>query len=133
MAAYHIDSDFLIYATSQSGPERVRLLELSASPARLHMSALAWYEYVRGPRLPEEIALARHLLEEDDGIVPLTDELASRAAEVYRQLGSPRRRVNDIAIGVTAAAARVVLLTRNTRDFAGIEDLEVEGFAGGTS
>lgn len=126
MTSYQIDSDVLIYATSIAGPERARLLELADSRAALFMSAVAWYEYARGPRLPDQLALARHLLEEDGGVVPLGDELASRAADVFRQLGSPRRRANDIAIGVTAAAFDAVLLTRNARDFAGIPDLRLE-------
>lgn len=126
MSGYHIDSDFLIYATSVAGGERERMLELAESAATLSMSAVAWYEYARGPRLPDQLALARYLLEEDGGVVPLGDELASRAAEVFRQLGSPRRRANDIAIGVTAVAFDAVLLTRNARDFAGIPDLRLE-------
>ena len=126
MTSYHIDSDVLVYATSVAGPERTRLLSLAEASATLHMSAVAWYEYSRGPRLPEQLALARHFLEEHDGVVPLNDELASRAAEVFRRLGSPRRRANDIAIGVTASACDAVLLTRNVRDFVGIADLHVE-------
>lgn len=126
MSSYHIDSDVLIYATSRAGPERRRLLELADSSATLHVSAVAWYEYARGPRLPEQLAAARFLLEELDGIVPLTDELASAAADVFRRLGSPRRRANDIAIGVTAAKSDAILLTRNARDFAGIPGLRLE-------
>ena len=129
MTSYHIDSDFLIYATSAPGRERARLLELAASAATLRMSAVGWYEYARGPRLPEELALARHLLEPEDGVVPLNDELASRAADVFRALGSPRRRANDIAIGITAAARDAVLLTRNARDFLGIPNLRIEAVA----
>jgi predicted nucleic acid-binding protein len=61
-----------------------------------------------------------------DGVVPFDETLAAQAAEVFRRLGSPRRRSADIAIGVTAAATSAVLLTRNARDFAGIPDLELE-------
>ncbi len=125
MVRYHVDSDFLIYGTSGAGPERERLYELAASEAVLEMSAVAWYEYARGPRLPSQLALARFLLE-DEGVIPLSDELASRSADVFRLLGSPRRRANDIAIGVTAVAMDAVLLTRNGRDFAGIEGLRLE-------
>jgi predicted nucleic acid-binding protein len=56
----------------------------------------------------------------------LSEELAIRAAEVFRLLGSPRRRAADIAIGVTAAALGAPLLTRNKGDFAGIPHLTVE-------
>ena len=89
------------------------------------MSAVAWYEYARGPRNPEQLALARFIMDED-GIVPLDDELATRAAETFRRAGSPRQRANDIAIGVTALARNATLLTRSTSEFANIEGLEVE-------
>ena len=70
--------------------------------------------------------MARALLAEH-GVMLLSDSLAASAAEVFRRLGSPRRRAADIAIGVTAASFEATLLTRNARDFAGIPGLAVEG------
>jgi predicted nucleic acid-binding protein len=61
-----------------------------------------------------------------DGIVPFSEGLAALAAEVFRSLGSPRKRAGDIAIGVTAAAAGAALLTRNAKDFAGVRGLKLE-------
>jgi len=119
----HFDTDFLIYALSQAGAERNRLRRAAESDAVLEISAVAWYEFCRGPRVPEHIAVARALFAE---VVPFDETLAAHASEVFRRLGSPRRRGADIAIGVTAAAAAAVLLTRNGRDFAGIPDLELE-------
>ena len=58
--------------------------------------------------------------------MPFSEHLALRAGEVFRLLGSPRRRAADIAIGVTAAACDATLLSRNAGDFAGIPDLEIE-------
>ena len=120
-----LDTDFLIYALSQAGAERNRLRRAAESEAVLQISAVAWYEFCRGPRLPEQIAIARSLFAAD-GVVPLDEILAAHAAEIFRRLGSPRRRAADIAIGVTAAATSAILLTRNARDFAGIPDLELE-------
>ena len=125
MPTFHIDNDYLVHATSHPGPERERLLPLAGSAATLGMSAVAWYEYARGPRSPEQLALARFILDED-GIVPLDDELATRAAEAFRRAGSPRKRANDIAIGVTASMHKATLLTRNALDFANIEGLMLE-------
>lgn len=124
---YHVDTDFLIYALGRAGKERRRLLAVADSDARLQMSAVAWYEFTRGPRTPEQIAVARSLLDDDGGVVPLSEPLAVRAGEVFRSLGSPRKRAADVAIGVTAAALGAVLLTRNRADFAGIPELELEG------
>ncbi len=121
----HLDTDFLVFALSTSGPERQRLLALAESNAEIEISAVAWYEFTRGPRTPEQLAVGRSFFS-SDGIIPLSEELAARAGEVFRNLGSPRRRAADIAIGVTAAAREALLLSRNATDFAGIETLEVE-------
>ncbi len=123
---YHLDTDFLVYALSAPGPERRRLGALSDSDAEIQISAVAWYEFSRGPRTTEQLAVARSFFDED-GVVPFSEGLAGLAAEVFRRLGSPRRRAADVAIGVTAAAHQAALLTRNARDFAGIPDLHVEG------
>jgi len=122
----HLDTDFLIHALARAGAERRRLLVAAGSDDEIQISAVAWYEFCRGPRTPEQLGVARSLFF-DDGIVPLSEELATAAAEVFRRLGSPRRRAADIAIGVTAAQMDALLLTRNERDFAGIPQLVVEG------
>jgi tRNA(fMet)-specific endonuclease VapC len=111
-----LDTDFL------------RLRRAAESEAVLQISAVAWYEFCRGPRLPEQIAGARSLFAAD-GVVPFDETLAAQAAEIFRRLGSPRRRAADIAIGVTAAATAALLLTRNARDFAGVPDLQLESIS----
>ncbi len=121
----HLDTDFLVYAIAAAGPERSRLFRLADSAAEIQISAVAWYEFSRGPRTPEQLAAARSFFFED-GVVPFSEELARLAAEVFRSLGSPRRRAADIAIGVTAAEMGALLLTRNRRDFAGIPRLRIE-------
>ena len=57
MSRIHLDTDFLLEAASTSGVERRRLLKLVDSDAEIGMSAVAWYEFSRGPRTPEELAL----------------------------------------------------------------------------
>ncbi len=93
------------------------------------MSAVAWYEFSRGSRTPEQLAVGRSFFS-GDGIIPLSEDLAAQAGEVFRNLGSPRRRAADVAIGVTAAARGARLLSRNAVDFAGIAGLEVEAGTG---
>jgi predicted nucleic acid-binding protein len=61
---YHLDTDFLVYALSISGPERRRLRVLGDSDDEVQMSAVAWYEFSRGPRTPEQLAVARSFLGE---------------------------------------------------------------------
>ncbi len=96
---FHVDTDFLVYALSQPGPERRRLTRLAESDAEIQISAVAWYEFSRGPRTPEQLAVARALFG-PDGVVALSEELADLAADVFRRLKAPRRRAADVVIGV---------------------------------
>jgi len=57
---------------------------------------------------------------------PFTEDLAEVAAEHFRRLGSPRKRAADIAVAVSALHRDAVLLTRNVRDFSGVEGLRME-------
>ena len=129
MSKYHLDTDFLIHAVSHRGPEWHRLFEIVDSDAVIEMSAIAWYEFCRGPRTPEQTAAARSLFGED-GIVAFDEGLAGQAAAEFRRLGCPRRRAADVAIGVTASRCSATLLTCNRADFRGIEDLLVEAVTG---
>ena len=52
---YHLDTDFLVYALSRAGSERRRLGALGDSDDEIRMSAVAWYEFSRGPRTPEQL------------------------------------------------------------------------------
>ncbi len=122
---FHLDTDFFVYGLSHAGKERRRLLALADSDADIEMSAIAWYEFARGPRTPDQLAGARLFLSEDS-VIPFDKVTAEKTAEVFRLLGSPRKRAADVAIGVTASIACAVLLTRNARDFAGIPELEIE-------
>lgn len=122
MNRIHLDTDFLVHAVMRAGSERQQLLKLVESPAIIEMSGVAWYEFARGPRTPEELALASMVLEDDD-IVAFSGEIATTAAETFRRMRGPRRRASDVAIGTTAALLGATLWTSNTRDFAGIPDL----------
>ena len=55
----HLDTDFLVYALAAAGPERRRLLDVAESGRPVEISAVAWYEFSRGPRTPEQLATAR--------------------------------------------------------------------------
>lgn len=120
----HLDTDFLVYALGVSGPERRRLLELSESDTALQISAVAWYEFSRGPRSPEQMAIGRSFFL-PDGIVPFSEGIATKAADLFRALGSPRKRAADIAIAATSLAMGATLITRNRRDFADIPGLNL--------
>jgi predicted nucleic acid-binding protein len=124
MTRIHLDADFFIKAVSAPGLERDRLFDAAESDALIQMSVIAWYEFARGPRTPEHLALASLVVEEED-VLPFDAHLAQVAAETFRRLGSPRRRANDIAIGPTAAADEAELWTLNASDFEGVPNLRL--------
>lgn len=120
---YHLDTDFLVLATAnRRGPEHHRLLELLQSRAFVEISAIAWYEFLRGPRSPEVLAVARAVFG-DEGILAFDEVTAQRAADLYRGAAATRRRAADLAIAAHAIGRRATLLTHNPRDYAGIEGL----------
>ena len=97
----HLDTDFLVFAVGRAGKERRRLTRLAASEAVIEMSAVAWYEFARGPRTPEQLAVAgafqpqrwdrrRAALEVDDGDAGLLP-LAAGVGEA-RAVRRPCRR-----------------------------------------
>ena len=125
MNRFHLDTDFLVHALGRRGPAWRRLRKLNDEDAELEMSAIAWYEFARGPRSPEQLTTARALFQED-GIVAFSEMHAESSSDLYRRLGSPRKRAADVAIAVTAIARGAILLTGNTRDYTDIEGLTFE-------
>ena len=128
MKRFHIDADFLVHALGSRGSAWRRLRKLNEEDVELEISAIAWYEFVRGPRSPEQIAVARSLFQEE-AVIAFSEAHAEHAADVFRLLGSPRRRAADIAIGVTAIDRDAALLTGNSRDYSGIDGLVLEPMA----
>src|SRR5262245_30792175 len=114
----------MLKAIGVKGPEQTLLRRLSNSDAAIEISAIAWYEFCRGPRVPEQEALARSYLE-SDGIISFDEAVAARAADLFRRLGSPRKRAADVAIAATALSRGARLLSANTRDYSGIEGLKL--------
>ena len=123
---YHLDTDFLIRAlASTSGSEFKRLEELAEGDAVFEMSALAWYEFARGPRKPEELSVALSFLG-PAAIQDFTELTAERAAEIFRRRRAKRRRAGDVAIAAAALLRGATLLTGNPRDFDDLDGLDLD-------
>lgn len=126
MSRFHLDTDFLIRALTRAGAERERLAALLASDAEIEMSALAWYEFERGPRTPEQMAVGRRMVGAQ-GVLAFDEERAGQAAELFRLLEGRKRHGVDIAIAAAALERDAALLTCNARDYAGIDGLLIDG------
>jgi len=88
------------------------------------MPSLVFYEWRRGPRVEEELAL-QELVSPSREILPFTHEEAGIAAGLYRQVDRPRGREIDLAIAACAIAWQGSLWTLNVRDFADIPGLRL--------
>lgn len=91
---------------------------------RIRLPTLVLYEWRRGPRTPEQLALQEDLFP-SSGALAFDSEAAIIAADLFVQLGKPRRRQADLAIAATALASGASLWTLNERDFQDVPGIEL--------
>jgi predicted nucleic acid-binding protein len=82
------------------------------------------YEWLRGPRLPAELA-AQEALFPSESAIAFGPREAALSAQLYRSLPRARGREIDLAIAATALLREASLWTLNTSDFADIADLRL--------
>jgi predicted nucleic acid-binding protein len=120
----HVDTSALTDALT--GPKRSarRLRELMAGPEPLALTTIVLFEWLRGPRRPEEIE-GQEILFPSLNAVPFGFLEAQRAAELYKTVRRPRGREADLAIAACALIHGAKLWTLNTDDFKDIPDLQL--------
>ena len=112
----HIDANLLVLLMQDytlSNP----VIAFRAKGGRCMASAMAWSEYRCGGQegMPdEEIRLTRDMLE---GVIPVDELIADRAAELFVLGGRRSRSLADCIIAATAILAGAPLATRNREDF----------------
>ena len=94
---------------------------------RLLIPSLVLYEWLRGPRLPSEIA-AQEALFPSDAAVAFGFREAALSADLYRSLKRPRGREIDLAIAACAIIRDAALWTLNVADFEDIPRLQLAAF-----
>ncbi|HEX3069519.1 MAG TPA: PIN domain-containing protein [Thermoanaerobaculia bacterium] len=117
-----VDTSALIDALT--GPRRSlpRLLEFIDSGERLMLPTVVLYEWLRGPRLKEELHVCEELFPQEEAVVFGTAE-ATVAARLYRKVRRPRGREIDLTIAASALIRDAALWTLNRDDFRDIEGL----------
>jgi len=80
------------------------------------LPALVLYEWLRGPRISEELALQEALFPAGSAISFGAEE-AVVSASLYRAVGRPRSREIDLAIAACALVREAQLWTLNQADF----------------
>lgn len=114
-----LDTSVLIDALS--GPRRSApaLRDAIERGERMLLPALVLYEWLRGPRLDEELAAQEALLPSEQAL-PFGPAEAAAAAGLYTAVATPRGRELDLAIAAHAVVRGAALWTLNRSDF---EDL----------
>jgi len=109
-----------------TGPKRSSgvLREAIERGERLLLPTLVLFEWLRGPRRPEELA-AQEALFPRESAVAFTASEAALAASIYSRLRKARGREIDLAIAACALVRNARLWTLNLVDFEDIPDLQV--------
>jgi predicted nucleic acid-binding protein len=117
----HLDTSILI--ETLASPRGVRpLIAATERGDRLEISSVVLYEWLRGPRSPEQRALSDAFFPAES-IVRFGADEARVAAQLYGRLRRARGREADIAIAACAIENDAAVWTRNTADFADIPGL----------
>lgn len=119
-----LDTSVLI--DSLSGPKRSApaLRSAIARGERILLPTLVLYEWLRGPRLPEELTAQEALFPSARAVAFGPDE-AGEAARLYSRVPRSRSREIDLAIAACAILWEAELWTLNLGDFEDIPDLRL--------
>ena len=120
----HLDTSVLVDALTGTRRSFAPLERAVAAGHVLGISALALYEWRRGPRVSQELADQELLLPAAEARAFGPAE-AARAAEVYRATKRARGRDMDIAIAACAIEQRARLWTLNPNDFRDLPGLDL--------
>ncbi len=118
--------DTCVLIDSLTGPHRSAsaLRQAIEDGERILVPALVLYEWLRGPRLPEELA-AQEALFPGHSALPFGCQEAALSARLYRTLRRPRGREIDLAIAASAILREAQLWTLNRADFEDIPGLRL--------
>jgi predicted nucleic acid-binding protein len=109
-----------------SGPRRLAaaLRRQIERGERILLPSLVLYEWLRGPRLPQELA-AQEALFPGDSAIPFGFAEAALSAKLYKSVRRPRGRKIDLAIAAYAISRQAELWTLNISGFADLPELRL--------
>ena len=122
-----LDTSVLVEGLGAGGMLRGALRDAVAAGERMVLPTVVLYEWLRGPRLPQELRAQEALLPSASAL-PFGADEARVAAALYRSVPRARGRDVDLAIAATALVWEARLWTLNADDFRDVPGLTlVEG------
>jgi predicted nucleic acid-binding protein len=121
-----IDTSVLVDALTGLKRSEAAVRGVLAEGEQILIPALVMYLWLRGPRLPEELALQESLFPAESAI-PFDKEQAKVSADLYRSVRRARTREVDIAIAACALVHDAQLWTLNPTDFQDVPGLQLYG------
>jgi len=119
-----LDTSVLIESLTGGRPYAPALRRAIERGERLLLPSLVLYEWLRGPRLPQDLA-AQEALFPSKAALPFGPQEAALAARLYKSLRRPRGREIDLAIAACAILRDAALWTLNVPDFRDIPGLRL--------
>ncbi len=119
-----LDTSVLIDALTGPGRSKAALRKAIERGERILLPTLVLYEWLRGPRLDEEIE-AQEALFPAATAVSFGPAEAARAAQLYLRLPRARGREVDLAIAACALTLDARLWTLNRKDFRDLPGLQL--------
>ncbi len=119
-----LDTSVLVLGLTRERPLARALRRAGESGERFVIPSLVLYEWLRGPRLPEEIGLQEALFPSESAI-PFGAAEAALSARLYRSVRRARGREIDLAIAACVILREAALWTVNPEDFADIPGLRL--------
>lgn len=119
-----LDTSVLIDGFAGTRRSEPAIREVLREGEPLLLPTIVLYEWLRGPRLPEELVFQEEFFPTNEAISFGPTE-AAWAAKIYRTVKNPRRRELDFAIAAHALARDIELWTLNPDDFRDIPGLRL--------
>ena len=121
-----IDTSVLIDGLTGAKLSAPAMRGVMAEGEPILLPALVLYEWLRGPRLPEELA-AQEALFPSESAIPFDKEEAIVSADLYRAVNRARTREVDLAIAACALVRGARLWTLNHADFQDVPGIRLYG------
>jgi predicted nucleic acid-binding protein len=121
-----IDTSVLVDALTGSKRSGLAVRSALDEDELILLPALVLYEWLRGPRIAEELALQESLFP-SESVIPFDKEQAIVSASLYRAVSRARTREVDLAIAACALVQDARLWTLNRADFQDVPGIRLYG------